>query len=119
MSAARRGIAVTIFLGLRPKDDHDEARLKFKNLSNAGVKLLVAGGIHTKTILADDDTIIEGSFNWLAAWGGVKGFRESSILLTGLDAVEHVERAWKEFGAIEQRINAQSKRWNTGSRRTG
>jgi phosphatidylserine/phosphatidylglycerophosphate/cardiolipin synthase-like enzyme len=106
--AARKGVEVTIFLGLRKGTEIPLARQKLKLLSDAGAKLIISPGIHTKTVLVDDSTIIEGSFNWLAAWGGSDGFRESSILLSGDEAAEHVGRAWSEFERIKRYVESRS-----------
>lgn len=36
-------------------------------LINAGVELKILKGIHNKALIKDNDTLIEGSFNWLSA----------------------------------------------------
>lgn len=46
------------------KDHSQQAR---DLLLRHGVTLLLANGIHNKTILIDDSVLIEGSFNWLSA----------------------------------------------------
>lgn len=60
-------------------------------LVQQGVDLVIADGIHNKTILVDDKVLIEGSFNWLSATRDKTSryFREeSSIIITDKDCIQ-------------------------------
>lgn len=65
------GVDVTVFTD----QNLDSPTGKLKNnsklgreaLTNIGVELKIIQGIHQKSILVDDDILIEGSFNWLSA----------------------------------------------------
>lgn len=70
--AIRKGVSITVitdkYLDL---DSDNELKPNSKKgrvaLQKIGVKLLIVDRIHQKTLLRDDDTLIEGSFNWLSA----------------------------------------------------
>lgn len=69
-------------------------------LEDCGVVLRVINGIHTKTILIDEEVLIEGSFNWLSAVRDEQHQYhryEASIVLKG-------EQARKLIAQIKQEL---------------
>jgi hypothetical protein len=74
--------------------------LKGRNaLKRCGVELIIAESIHNKTLIIDDNVIIEGSFNWLSAARDVNNEyhrHETSICIVGEDAKPFILKA-KEF----------------------
>lgn len=62
----------------------------------SGAKLKLVNGIHSKTIIIDNDIIIDGSFNWFSALRNEnsKYFRnESSIVVKGKPAKAMIKKA--------------------------
>jgi len=71
-SAIERGVGVKVFsdssLALKACNNQ---RGMLENISysirESGVQLVFADGIHNKTLIMDNRTLVEGSFNWLSA----------------------------------------------------
>ncbi len=69
-------------------------------LTDAGAKLLVINGIHSKTLVVDDSIIVEGSFNWLSAVrdsSSKYSRHETSIIIQNEDAFEKIIEFKKEL----------------------
>lgn len=65
-------------------------------IEQSGAKLKLVDGIHSKTIIIDNDIIIDGSFNWFSALRDEqsKYFREeSSIVVKGEQAKPMIKKA--------------------------
>lgn len=65
-------------------------------IKESGAKLKLVDGIHSKTIIIDNDIIIDGSFNWFSALRNQqsKYFRnESSIVVKGEPAIALIKKA--------------------------
>lgn len=65
-------------------------------IKQSGAKLKLVNGIHSKTIIIDNDIIIDGSFNWFSALRheNSKYFRnESSIVVKGEPAKAMIKKA--------------------------
>lgn len=57
-------------------------------IEGAGAKIEFQNGVHNKTLVIDDHTLVEGSFNWLSARRDELARREHSILYQGSDVRE-------------------------------
>lgn len=64
--ACRRGVSVTIYYDMSWVADHPASAGAVRMLSEAGAHVQGLSGIHAKIVLVDE-TIAEGSFNWLSA----------------------------------------------------
>jgi len=65
-------------------------------IKQSGAKLKLVNGIHSKTIIIDNDIIVDGSFNWFSALRDEqsKYFREeSSIVVKGEPAQDMIQKA--------------------------
>ena len=69
--AIERGVKVTVYTdafldmrGIKLKKSSEQGR---NALKEAGAELIILNGIHNKTLIRDNDLLIEGSFNWLSA----------------------------------------------------
>lgn len=66
-----------------------------------GAELVVLRGIHNKSMAVDDRTLIEGSFNWLAAPREPgRGRYEVSVLISDTTAPEHIRNLVEELNQI-------------------
>lgn len=70
--ARRRGVEVIIFTDKSLNEDSngrvkESCKVAAKVLEEAGAKIVVAKGVHHKTLIVDDEAIVDGSFNWLSA----------------------------------------------------
>lgn len=74
-AAIARGVGVTIYSdrNLNRKNGHPGEALKpnaleaQETIRQAGATLVMARGVHNKTLCIDDCCLVEGSFNWLSA----------------------------------------------------
>ena len=72
-SAVSRGVSVIVYTDARLDLDRNKGTLQQRSsegrelLVNAGAQVIVANGIHNKSLAIDDTVLIEGSFNWLSA----------------------------------------------------
>lgn len=91
-SAVGRGVGVKVFsdsfLALKACDNQ---RAMLENISHSiresGAQLVFADGIHNKTLIVDNRTLVEGSFNWLSASRDTSISRvEHSILYVNTEA---------------------------------
>ncbi|WMW64219.1 AAA domain-containing protein [Nitratidesulfovibrio liaohensis] len=85
-----RGAAVEVYSDARlalagcqnRQDRLDEVA---RALEAAGARLKFVNGLHNKTLIVDDHTLVEGSFNWLSARRDGMARKEHSILYQGCD----------------------------------
>ncbi|SMF44115.1 AAA domain-containing protein [Desulfovibrio gilichinskyi] len=83
--ATQRGVSIKIYademLALSGAQYKKERLEKVSELlSQAGAKLHFARGLHNKTLIIDNHTLVEGSFNWLSARRDKLARLEHSIL---------------------------------------
>lgn len=105
--ATDRGVEVLIYTDSRldydPQKHHlrSESEAGRKALVESGAKLRSLNGIHNKSLVIDDHTLVEGSFNWLSASREEKYSRhECSILLSAPEASKHIVNLIKELDGI-------------------
>lgn len=89
-AASRRGVLVQIYADSRlalTGCQNQQAKLDEISscLENAGARLRFVNGLHNKTLIMDDHTLVEGSFNWLSARRDGLARMEHSILYQGED----------------------------------
>ncbi|MCB9202449.1 MAG: hypothetical protein H6604_05320 [Flavobacteriales bacterium] len=96
----KRGVKVTIVtdstLDLQGSKLKPTAQKGREIIKQNGAILKLVDGIHSKTIIVDDDIMVEGSFNWFSALRDEqsKYFREeSSIVVQGKFAQKMIEKA--------------------------
>jgi hypothetical protein len=69
--AVGRGVAVTIYTDLQWNSDGQSGKPAAleaaAQLERAGARVVWVRGIHNKSMMVDDHTLIEGSFDWLSA----------------------------------------------------
>lgn len=66
-------------------------------LAGCGAAVFTSDTVHTKTVVIDDDVIVEGSFNWCGAYRDRNASEERSFALSGDKARLYVEQAAAEF----------------------
>ncbi|MCP5047807.1 MAG: hypothetical protein GY940_11595, partial [bacterium] len=110
--AVSRGVNIKIYtdkhLDMNGKQKPYSAKGREK-LKECGVELIVAQGIHNKTLCVDDVYLVEGSFNWLSSPRdpSSKYFRHNASLgYTGEHAAEYIRRAYNEIEVIAKKRNA-------------
>lgn len=104
--AVRAGVSVDVFTdgGLaRERDSFEQAAA---SLRAAGVHVWISRpdrGIHAKTLIADEEMLVEGSFNWFSAAATEDRYQryEASLMLGGPEAGEHIERA---LASLRERV---------------
>ncbi|RNC67297.1 MAG: hypothetical protein ED859_15225 [Desulfuromonadales bacterium] len=92
--ARNRGVEVVVFIDKEFNLDasglmKESCQNAVKALLDAGAKLVVADRVHHKTLIVDDDAIVDGSFNWFSAMRNERHphFREErSNLIRGAGA---------------------------------
>ncbi len=99
-AAVNRGVKVIIITDSMLDTNNNKLKPKAKKgreiIEQSGAKLKLVNGIHSKTIIIDNDIIIEGSFNWFSALRDEqsKYFREeSSIVVKGEPAKYEIKKA--------------------------
>jgi superfamily I DNA and/or RNA helicase len=99
-TAVNRGVKVLIITDSTLDTYNNQlkpAALKGREIiKQSGAKLKLVDGIHSKTIIIDNDIIIDGSFNWFSALRDEqsKYFREeSSIVVKGEPAKAMIKKA--------------------------
>jgi len=99
-NTVNKGIKVTIItdstLDLQNNQLKTLAQKGREIIMQSGAKLKLVNGIHSKTIIIDNDIIIDGSFNWFSALRdeNSKYFRnESSIVVKGEPAKAMIKKA--------------------------
>ena len=88
----------------------ENARKGRQLLEQSGVELRVVNGIHNKTILIDDDVLVEGSFNWLSAVRDDKNpyqRYEASIVLVDNLARKPVIQAKQELADLYRKTRSR------------
>jgi hypothetical protein len=91
--AVARGVKVNVYTDYQLNCIDGYMKLSAKEgistLTKAGAKIAVVNGIHSKTLIRDNDLIADGSFNWLSAVRTKSGNcrrEERSLVYTGADA---------------------------------
>ncbi|WP_419779264.1 AAA domain-containing protein [Maridesulfovibrio sp.] len=103
--ATQRGVAVNIYtdkiLALAGAQ-HQPERLErvTEVLTEAGARLHFATGLHSKTLIVDNHTLIEGSFNWLSARRDKLARLEHSILYRDSSVAAIKNNTMKSLNAI-------------------
>ncbi|MEY8781906.1 AAA domain-containing protein [Allomuricauda sp. XS_ASV26] len=99
-TTVNKGIKVTIItdstLDLQNNQLKPVAQKGREIIMQSGAKLKLVNGIHSKTIIIDNDIIIDGSFNWFSALRDERSkyFRdESSIVVKGEPAKIMIKKA--------------------------
>jgi energy-coupling factor transporter ATP-binding protein EcfA2 len=99
-----KGVKVIVFtdanLDMKNGKLKDASAKGREMLMKSGIVLKIINGIHNKTLIVDDDILVEGSFNWLSAVRDEKSpyFRvETSIVLKGEEAKKIIVTAKKDL----------------------
>lgn len=107
IEAKQRGVEIIVVTDYKLDCDFPSGALKNRAyqgrelLKQLGVRLVVKNGIHSKTIIIDNDILIEGSFNWLSASRNVSSpyhNYEASIVIKNELAKKHIAKARKDLG---------------------
>lgn len=107
-ASVSRGVKVTVITD-STLDTHNNqlkpsAQKGRELIKESGANLKIVDGIHSKTIIIDNDIIIDGSFNWLSALRDVRSkyFREeSSIVVKGELAKAMIKKAKSYLENVE------------------
>ncbi len=98
--AIERGVKIIIitdyFLDKKNGKLKPNSKKGRESLTNAGVKIIAFNGIHSKTIIVDENILIEGSFNWLSAVrdpNSQYAREERSIMIYGEESREEILKA--------------------------
>jgi hypothetical protein len=100
-AARKRGTEVIVYTDARLDLDRKTLELRPQAasgrelLTKAGAVLLIADGIHNKTLLIDESELIEGSFNWFSAVrvaSHVYQRQETSIRYRGENAAKEIRK---------------------------
>ena len=67
-----KGVTVTVYTNASSNNDPDgkpkpAAVAGIKALTDMGIRVVAINGIHSKTLIRDDNLLAEGSFNWFSA----------------------------------------------------
>jgi len=99
-STVNRGVKVLVITDSTLDVSNNQLKLPAKKgreiIKQSGAKLKLVNGIHSKTIIIDNDIIVDGSFNWFSALRDEqsKYFREeSSIVVKGEPAQDMIQKA--------------------------
>lgn len=106
--AVQRGIEITIYTDasldyeIKSKQLRQHAEDGRKALVENGAHLIIVKGIHNKSLAIDDQTLIEGSFNWLSASRQQEYSRhECSIMVSPPEAGEYIKELREKLESIE------------------
>ena len=105
-----KGVTVTVYtdagLNTRPDGTAKPAAVDgIKTLSDMGARVIVLNGIHSKTLIRDDDLLTEGSFNWFSAvrTSGADHQREERTLVTeGGDVKLLIDKEMAKLDRLEK-----------------
>ncbi len=108
--ATQRGVSVKIYtdekLALSGAQYKKERLEKVSELlSKAGAKLHFAKGLHNKTLIIDNHTLVEGSFNWLSARRDKLARLEHSILYQDDSVTDIRDETIKSLDAVINSIH--------------
>ena len=99
-NAVDRGVNISVYtdstLDMRDNKLKPTAQKGRELIKQSGAILKLINGIHSKTIIIDNDIIIEGSFNWFSAVRDEKSKyhrEEASLVVKGEDAKEMIKEA--------------------------
>lgn len=96
---ATRGVDVSFLVGV-PRRDGSSLPHALGLLAGCGAAVYTSERVHTKTLVVDDDLILEGSFNWCGTYRDTNGSEERSFALSGSKARPYVEQAVTEFDGL-------------------
>ena len=102
-TAAGASVEVVFDRNLAFADKRREGRRATERLRAAGAAVFAVGAIHSKTLIAGDREITEGSFNWLSAQRGEGDAyvrHETSWRISGDEAGRAIEMARKELAGL-------------------
>jgi hypothetical protein len=102
-ACAERKVKVSFVIGVRKHDDLRALEPALSLLASSGAVVLTSDKLHTKTLIIDDDIIVEGSFNCCNAHRKGEGNEERSFALSGGRARRYVEEAAAEFRALKKK----------------
>ncbi len=108
-SAFDRKVLLTVYtdsqLDKRSGQINKNSDIGRKALIDSGIDLKIVKSIHNKTLIIDNDKIVEGSFNWLSASRDKSSpyhRHEVSIYLQGDEAKKQITKAKKELKDLEK-----------------
>jgi energy-coupling factor transporter ATP-binding protein EcfA2 len=98
--ACSRGVKVKLMIGVTAWNkvrDLEAIQHALQDIKHENLAVFTSNRWHSKTVLIDEETILEGSFNWLASWEGDLGFEDRSMIISGKEAYEQVRAAWRDM----------------------
>lgn len=111
--AVNRKVEIIVYTDSRLDYDFKTNRLRSeaeagrKALQESGARLVLLKGIHNKSLAVDNQLLVEGSFNWLAASRSYNNSRhECSLLLNGTEVTKHISDLMDELNKIKSENGA-------------
>jgi hypothetical protein len=102
----KRGVEVNLQVGTRSKDDEEQAKEATKSLNcYPNFSLTLNNRLHRKTVLVDDNTLFEGSFNWLGWFNDRNPLIDTTTIIEGERAREHVKAVWDRFASLQEKLH--------------